>query len=646
MDHDELSAEAFVKPTDDYLRVMTTTPEVAIADVATNVERLLVVYKTAQTADTELLVTPELSLTGYTAADLFHNQHVLEQTKLGLLELAATTTNGPAMVVGAPLEHQGVLYNCGVMLADGKVAGIVPKSYLPNYKEFYEYRWFSSGRNIVAQTIELGTQNVPFGTDLLFELNDTTVGIEICEDLFAPINPGTRAALAGADVVVNLSASNELVGKTEYRRALVSNFAGRLICGYVYTSSGPGESVADVIYGGHQMIAENGRLSRERTPHNSQVNSLLYDLDRTYLRHDRIVNKTFAEQAQELQSAQSYRRIAITAPKPSTERLERRVDPYPFVPSNPETLDERCEEIFGNLAQALAQRIRDGGSRSMVVGLSGGLDSTLALLTGLYACDLLSLPYSFIHTVTMPGQASSERTQDNASLLATALGTTHKVIPIKQLANELLSAIGHDQMTEDITFENAQARMRTTILMNYANMMGGFVEGTGDMSENAIGWCTYNGDHMSMFNPNAAVPKTLVSHLVRWYTEQIASDVANPILRDILATPISPELTGTGDLSQTTEDIVGPYALTDFFMYEHLRYGSRPNKIGYLAMQAFEDIYDAATVTKWLTLFMRRFTGSQWKRDVMPNSTKVGSVSESPRGDLRMAPNTSPNWYK
>jgi NAD+ synthase (glutamine-hydrolysing) len=646
MDHDELSAEAFVKPTDDYLRVMTTTPEVAIADVATNVERLLVVYKTAQTADTELLVTPELSLTGYTAADLFHNQHVLEQTKLGLLELAAATTNGPAMVVGAPLEHQGVLYNCGVMLADGKVAGIVPKSYLPNYKEFYEYRWFSSGRNIVAQTIELGTQNVPFGTDLLFELNDTTVGIEICEDLFAPINPGTRAALAGADVVVNLSASNELVGKTEYRRALVSNFAGRLICGYVYTSSGPGESVADVIYGGHQMIAENGRLSRERTPHNSQVNSLLYDLDRTYLRHDRIVNKTFAEQAQEIQSAQSYRRIAITAPKPSTERLERRVDPYPFVPSNPETLDERCEEIFGNLAQALAQRIRDGGSRSMVIGLSGGLDSTLALLTGLYACDLLSLPYSFIHTVTMPGQASSERTQDNASLLATALGTTHKVIPIKQLANELLSAIGHDQMTEDITFENAQARMRTTILMNYANMMGGFVEGTGDMSENAIGWCTYNGDHMSMFNPNAAVPKTLVSHLVRWYTEQIASDVANPILRDILATPISPELTGTGDLSQTTEDIVGPYALTDFFMYEHLRYGSRPNKIGYLAMQAFEDIYDAGTVTKWLTLFMRRFTSSQWKRDVMPNGTKVGSVSESPRGDLRMAPNTSPNWYK
>lgn len=646
MEYQPLTAEQFTKPVADYLRVATAAPEVTVADVPANIAASLAAYDEIKTRGAELAVLPELGLTGYTAGDLLHNQYVLEQTVAGLTALASATVDGPALVVGAPLVHEGLLYNCGVVMAEGRIAGVVPKSFLPNYKEFYEYRWFSSGRNVTGQTMQLGESAVPFGTDILFRLNDTTVGVEICEDVFAPVNPGTTAALAGAEVIVNLSASNELVGKADYRRSLLQNFTGRLLCGYVYASAGRGESVADVIYGGHQMVAENGRLSAERRPHSPDHTPLLFDIDRTYLAHDRLVNKTFAEQAADSQQLRSYRTIELSAPRPDDPTLLRRVDAQPFVPSNPETLDERCEDIFLNLATALAQRIRDARSDAIVLGLSGGLDSTLALLTGMYACDLLGKPYSFIHTITMPGQASSERTQDNASLLATAIGTSHRVIPINQLATQLLTAIGHDQTTEDITYENAQARMRTTVLMNYANLVHGFVEGTGDLSESAIGWCTFNGDHMSMFNPNAAVPKTLVSHLVRWYADKRSDPAAQAVLQDILATPISPELTGGGDLSQTTESIVGPYALTDFFTYELLRYGSRPSKIGYLAVQAFEGIYDGSTVAEWLNKYLARFTGSQWKRDVAPNGTKVGSVSVSPRGDLRMAPNTSRNWYK
>ncbi|HVX23886.1 MAG TPA: NAD(+) synthase [Candidatus Saccharimonadales bacterium] len=646
MEHLDLSAEAFTKPIDDYLRVATVSPEVALADVPTNVAHIQDAYSAAARQQAELVVMPELCLTGYTAADMFHNQHVIEQSLVGLQTLAEITQGGPALMVGAPLEHNGVLYNCGVVIANGEIVGAVPKSYLPNYKEFYEYRWFSSGKTIQNETLQIGEQAVPFGTDLLFNINGTKVGMEICEDMFAAISPGTTAALGGAEVVVNLSASNELIGKADYRRQLISNFTGRAICGYVYASSGRGESVADVIYGGHQVISENGRLSNERAPLSDDISPLLYDIDRTYLQHDRIVNKTFAEQALEQQAEHPYRQLEIAVPKPQSIIVERSIDAHPFVPSNPETLDARCEEIFNDLAHALAQRINDSCAEAIVLGLSGGLDSTLALLTATYACDLLGKPYNFVHTITMPGQASSHRTQSNADKLAFAIGTTQRVIAIDSLAQDFMQAIGHDQTTEDLTYENTQARIRTTLLMNYANMVHGFVEGTGDMSENAIGWCTYNGDHMSMFNPNGAVPKTLVSHLVRWYAERRADEKAAFILQDILDTPISPELTGKGDLSQTTEDIVGPYELTDFFLYEHLRYGSRPNKIGYLAVQAFEDKYDAETIAKWLDTFMRRFTGSQWKRDVMPNSTKIGSISESPRGDLRMAPNTSPNWYK
>ncbi len=645
----EYTERQFEKPTDDYLRVATVSPEVAIADVPANVARITEAYRAAQTEEAELVVTPELSLTGYSTADLFHNQHVLEQSQRGLAAMAQETVAGPALVVGAPLEHNGVLYNCAVMLAEGKIAGAVPKVNLPNYKEFYDYRWFTSGGGLENQQVVVEGQAVPLGTDLLFEVNGTTVGMEVCEDLFAPVNPGTEAALQGAEVIVNLSASNELIGKADYRRMLAGATSGKLICAYVYASAGRGESVADVIYGGHQFISEDGRFVAERPAFSKDTSPMVWDIDRTYLEHDRHVNKTWASQAAAAQQAKQYRRIEIGVAKPGENTLDRYVNPHPFVPSNPETLDQRCEELFSYRAQALAQRARDSKAETIVLGLSGGLDSTLSLLTALEASKLLDKPNSLIHTVTMPGMASSERTQDNATLLAEALGTAHKVIPISDMAGTLLESIGHDRTTEDVTYENAQARMRTTILMNYANFVHGFVEGTGDMSENAIGWCTYNGDHMSMYNPNGAIPKTLVRHLVSWYAENRAEPAAREILRDILATPISPELTGNGDLSQTTEDLVGPYELTDFFLSEHARYGSRPNKIGYLAMQAFADQvdrYDEQTITKRLDTFLQRFTNSQWKREAAPNSTKVGTISLSQRGDLRMAPNTSPDWYK
>lgn len=632
----------FEKPIDDYLRVATVSPEVSLADISANVTTLTEAYEAAKDEEVELLVCPELSLTGYSAADFFHNTYELERTDEGLQELAALTENGPAMLVGAPLKHNDVLYNCAVMLADGKVQGAVPKTHLPNAKEFYERRWFTDGKGVEGETIKIGEQTAPFGTDILWEINGTKVAAEICEDMFAPISPGTYAALAGAQVIANLSASNELVGKAEYRKTLISAFTGKTACAYVYCSAGPGESVADVIYGGHQLVFENGHLAAEREPLSGSYEPLVHDIDRSYLEHDRVVDKTWADQA----GGHPYRLVELSVPTPNDDRLLRYVDEHPFVPGNPETLDQRCEELFSYTSHALAQRINEKDSKAIVLGLSGGLDSTLALLIALEASGKLNKKADFIHTITMPARASSDRTQDNATLLAKAMDTTHAIKPIQGFADETLQIIGHDGETEDITYENAQARSRKHILMSYANMVGGLEEGTGDMSENAIGWCTYNGDHMSMFNPNGGIPKTLVKHLVRWYADNKASKEVRAILHDILDTPISPELKGEGDLSQATEDVVGPYELTDFFLFELHRRGSRPDKIGYLATRAFADKYDEATIGKWLDTFLDRYTKSQWKREVMPNTTKVGTVALSPRGDLRLPPNLGADWHK
>lgn len=643
MENLDYSTPRFEKPKDDYLRVMTASPDVAVADPAINTQQILAYYQEATDKQVELLALPELSVTGYTTADLFFNRHVLEQTQKALGDLADATVGGPAMVVGAPLEHQGLLYNCGVVLAEGKVAGVVPKSFLPNYNEFYEQRWFASGRTITDDVIRVNDQAVPFGTDLLFDINGTKVGIEICEDMFAPIPPSAGHALAGAEVIVNLSASDELVGKDEYRRRLVAGHAGSFICAYVYTSAGPSESNADVVYGGHQMVNELGKMMGETKPLSADGNTVV-DIDRTYISHDRLVNTTFRDQATDYRQTKTYRTVAVAAPKPTDNELYRRLEPQTYQARSKEALDERCEYIFNIMAHGLAGA-NHKTTKGMIIGLSGGLDSTLALLTATYTANLMGQPHDFIHTITMPGMASSERTQDNASRLAEALGTHHTVMPISELANEALETIGHDRLTEDVTYENTQARMRTLLLMNYANKIHGLVVGTGDLSETAQGWCTFNGDHMSMYNPNVGVPKTLVRHLVQWFADNLADEPTQKILHDILDTPVSPELTGNGDLSQTTESIIGPYTLHDFFMNEMQRYGSRPEKIGYLATKTYQGIFTEDEVATWLASYLKRFTASQWKRESVPNGTKIGTVALSPRGDWRMAPNTSQNWY-
>lgn len=634
----------FEKPTEDYLRVMTASPEVAIADPAVNTATILAAYAEAKAAQAEILALPELSVTGYSAADLFFSKHVQKNTTDALTALAEATVDGPAMVVGAPLVRDGMLFNCGVMLANGEVAGVVPKTYLPNYNEFYEKRWFTSGGHIKDETITIGEQTVPFGTDLLFEVNDTKVGIEVCEDAFAPIPPSAKHALAGAEVIINLSASNELIGKEAFRRQLIAGHAANFICAYVYASAGRGESNADVVYSGHQMVYELGKKLGEVAPFDE--GTTLIDIDTAYIEHDRLVNKTFADQAVEYAGQQPHRTIPLRVPRPNDDTLQRTVSNEAFKPRSQAELDARCETLFNLMAYPLAQRLREGGSDGIVVGLSGGLDSTLALITATIAAEINGQGNDFIHTITMPGDASSERTQSNASKLAEALGTTHSVMPIGELSTQAMARIGHDTVTEDITYENTQARMRTLLLMNYANMIHGMVEGTGDMSEIAQGWCTYNGDHMSMYNPNTSIPKTLMRDLIIWYADNRADPVVKELLYDIVATPVSPELTGTGDLSQETEELIGPYKLHDFFLTEERRRGSAPEKIGYLATLAFKDEFTPNEIGDWLDSFFGRFTKNQWKREATPNGPKVGTVSLSPRGDLRMAPNTSRTWYK
>lgn len=638
--------QEFIKPTEDYLRIMTASPAVAIADPARNARNILDCYERARQDQAELLVLPELCMTGYSTADLFFNRHVQEKTLEALDTLAEATTDGPAMIVGLPIDQQAILYNCAALLAEGKVQGIVPKSYVPNYGEFYEQRWFTEGDAVKNQVLQINGQSVPFGTDLLFELNGTTVGVEICEDLFAPIPPSSYLALAGAELIVNPSASNELIGKADYRRTLVSSTAARLICGYAYTSAGPTESTADTVFGGHQLMGEAGRLPAEVKPLTPGAQPLVYDFDRTYIEHDRNVNKTFAKAAAKQRSELPFRTIRVEAPRPTDNQLLRKVSAEAHLPAKETEMDQRAEAIFTIMATGIAQQIRPNQTKALVLGLSGGLDSTLALLSLDYACTQTGNTNQLIHTVTMPGMGSSNRTQNNAQKLADALGTTHATMPVDGLSYEALEQIGHDGTTEDIAYQNTQARMRTLLLMNYANLKQGMVIGTGDMSEIAQGWCTFNGDHMSMYNPNAGVPKTLVRTLVQWYADNRATKEVQEVLYDILDTPVSPELTGNGDLSQATEDLIGPYELLDFFNKEQRRYGSRPQKIGYLACLAFKDTYDEQTIAHWLQSYLGRFTASQWKRESMPNGPKIGTVSHSPRTDLRMAPNTSKDWYK
>lgn len=615
-----------------YLRVAAVAPELRVGDPAFNAARVVACLGELAPAGVDLAVFPELGLTGYTCADLFY-QSALRAAALSALETvrAATATHSLAAVVGLPLEIDGRLFNVAALVAGGVVRGVVPKSFLPTSQEYYEERWFSRAEALSARTVEIGGATVPVGTDLLFPITDrphACVGLEICEDLWAVEPPSGPLALAGATLIANPSASDELLGKAAYRRDLVAQQSARLLAAYAYASAGPGESSTDLVYSGHNLLAECGQVLAESRRFDFATDALVADFDLERVVHERLRNSSFAASA-----ATECRRVPFALGEKSATDLRRPIPDLPFVPADPARRAANCHEIFALQATALARRVRHTGSRTLVLGLSGGLDSTLAALVAVRALGKLGRPAADLLAVVMPGPGSSDRTQNNATALAAALGATVRVIPIGPAVAQHLADIGHPPEQHDATYENAQARERTQILMDLANQTGGLVVGTGDLSEAALGWCTFNGDHMSMYHVNAGVPKTLVRHLVAWCADEEFSGDASALLHDIVATPISPELLPAG---QNTEDAVGPYELHDFFLFQIVRNAFGPAKTLALAEIAFAGRYDATTIRRWLRVFVTRFFANQFKRSAMPDGPKVGTVALSPRGDWRM----------
>ncbi|MBP3957220.1 NAD(+) synthase [Gemmata sp. G18] len=648
-----------------FLRVAAASPELRVADCPFNADRTLALMARAEGQGVNLLVFPECGLTGYTCHDLFHLsslQRAAEEALAKVVEKGATVFRGVA-VVGLPLAIEGQLFNCAAVVHGGKVLGIVPKTYLPNYKEFYDARYFCPADNANFSAASCAGQSVPFGTNLLFDcrtMNGFTLGVEICEDLWMPVAPSALQAVMGATVFANLSASNEVIGKAGYRRQLVSSQSARCIGGYVYASCGEGESTTDIVFGGHCIVAENGVIlaESERFRHGQQL--LVTDLDLDRLLHDRIQTNTFhdANRVADL-GLGKYRTLSFDLEPTAREpKLVRAVDANPFVPSDPATCDERCRDIFQTQVAALGRRLSHVGLPPVAIGVSGGLDSTLALLVVCKTMDELGVPREGVHALTMPGFGTSAGTRTNAHDLARALNITLREIDIRAMCLEQMRALGHapfgirletetvaslserlcrlpEDNRSDLTFENVQARARTALLMNT-----GFVIGTGDLSELALGWCTYNADHMSMYNPNVSIPKTLVKFLVEWAAHNEFDGPARDTLLEIVKTPISPELLPTGangEIAQSTESTVGPYELVDFFLYHFLRFGAEPEKILFLAGHAkFAREYTADTLRHWLRVFLKRFFANQFKRSCLPDGPKVGSVSVSPRGDWRM----------
>lgn len=632
-----------------YVKVAAAVPRVHVADCKFNAGQIEKEIIIADGKGVQIITFPELCITGYTCGDLFAQQLLLEEAELGLMQMLNSTRQLDIIsIVGMPVVCEGHLLNAAVVIQKGRVLGVVPKTYLPNYKEFYEMRWFVSASDVPAQTIRLCGQVAPLGTNLLFETSDTTFGIEICEDVWAAVPPSSSLALQGAEIVFNLSADNESIGKHAYLRSLLSQQSARCLAGYVFSSCGFGESTTDVVFAGNGLIYENGTLLAASERFSLEEQLVVSEIDVEFLRTERRVNTTFAA---------CRRRVAPeVAVRVSTElvnsrelNLTRTYDPHPFVPQGP-TLDERCEEIFSIQVAGLAQRLTHTKAKSAVVGISGGLDSTLALLVCVKTYDKLGWPRKGIVGVTMPGFGTTDRTYTNAVDLMTSLGVTVREISIRKACLQHFEDIGHDAAVHDVVYENSQARERTQILMDIANQTGGLVIGTGDLSELALGWATYNGDHMSMYGVNASVPKTLVKHLVKWVAENGMDETSRRTLLDIVDTPISPELIPAdenGNISQITEDLVGPYELHDFFLYHFLRGGFRPSKIFYLAARTFKGVYDEDTIKKWLHTFLRRFFNQQFKRSCLPDGPKVGSVSLSPRGDWRMPSDASSDaWLR
>ncbi len=610
-------------------RAAAAVPVVRVGAVDRNTEAIVELYESACTQHADVVVFPELALCGYTIADLVHQRAVVEACAEALDHLAAATVDRSTVaLVGAPLVIGPKLYNVAAVLCGGEVAAVVPKRWLPTYGEFYEQRWFA----------DAGDLNAP---PTVFDAGAWHLGVEVCEDLWVPEPPSGRLALGGAEVIANLSASNEILGKQEWRRTLIRAQSGRLMCGYVYVSSGVGESTADTVFGGSAFIAENGSILAEAPRFTREPQLVLADLDVDALARDRWRNTSFRPDP----SCEVEHVTLRIAPAEPPADLRRYVDAHPFVPDDDTARRERCEEILAIAANGLISAMDAARCDHLVLGVSGGLDSTLAAVTAVRALDVAGRSRANLHVLVMPGPASSGRTQSNAEVLARRLGASVRVVSIAELTESALGAIGHDGTTEDVTFENTQARLRTLLLMNTANLERALVVGTGDLSELALGWCTFNGDHMSMYNVNVGIPKTLVRHVVATAAAWDEFDPVAEVLHDIIDTPISPELTGGGaGIEQRTEDIVGPYELTDFFLYRFVRFGDRPDKVAYLAAVAFDGRYGDDEIAHWLGEFLRRFTASQFKRDALPNGPKVGTVALSPRADWRMSPQAG-DWF-
>ena len=623
---------------DGFIKTAAATPEIITADCLNNARAVTELMRQAAEKGVKVLAFPELCVTGYTCQDLFFQQSLLDSA-LEALGTIVSASAGLDMLsaVGCPLRVGDKLYNCAVMIKDGSVLGVVPKRHLPNYCEFYEKRHFAPAPD-GASDIELFGVSVPFGMGLVFEcrqLPELSVGVEICEDLWAADPPSTRLALGGAVMILNLSASNETIGKREYRRSLVANQSARLLCAYVYASAGEGESTQDLVFGGHDIIAENGSVLCESELYTTGLTISEPDVFR--LRTERRRNTSFES------TPAGIRRIYFDM-RPEQTRLTRFVDPAPFVPHSEGEKDRRCEDILAMQAHALAKRIKHTHCKAAVIGISGGLDSTLALLVCVRAMALCGLPNSCITAVTMPCFGTTSHTKTNAETLCTLLGTRLRVIDIKAAVNRHFADIGHDESVRNVVYENSQARERTQILMDIANAENGLVIGTGDLSELALGWATYNGDHISMYGVNAGVPKTLVRHIVRYYAQTSDDPALRDVLMSIYDTPVSPELLPAdenGDIAQITEDLVGPYELHDFFLYNGIRWCFSPKKVLRLAQYAFSGKYDRAFILKWLRVFYRRFFSQQFKRSCLPDGVKVGSVTLSPRGDWRMPSDAS-----
>ncbi|MDR2513578.1 MAG: NAD(+) synthase [Puniceicoccales bacterium] len=624
-----------------FLTLATITPELRLGDVVANTAYIKAAARRAVGEGAAVIVFPELSITGYSCGDLFYHETLLLAARNALGELAAYTRElETVLVVGLPLAMQGRLYNVAAFLSGGRVIGLVPKTHLPNTGEFYEQRWFSSGRVWAGgETANVNNTEVPFGTDLLFQaenMRECVVGLEICEDLWATEPPSGRQALAGATLICNSSAGNELLGKANYRRELVVQQSARCIAAYAYANSGPNESSTDVLFSGHGMIAKNGQLIAESERFSFEEAMLVSQVDIRRLLHERRLNSTWFGE-----TAQPFRRVLFTMKSPGkvSPKLRRRIPALPFVPSDNARRDEHCHEIFAIQTTALARRLRHVKTQSVTLGISGGLDSTLALLVTVEAFARLGLDLRGINAVTMPGPGTSARTLANARHLCKELGVSAHEIPIHDALEQHLRDIAHPSDHQDLTYENAQARERTQILMDIASRTQGFVVGTGDLSEAALGWSTFNGDHISMYHVNIGIPKTLVHHLVAWAAHARYVGSARVTLEDICATPVSPELlppSANGQIAQETESIIGPYELHDFFLYYLLRAGCSPKKILFMAKHAFSGKYEAETICNWLRIFIKRFFAQQYKRSVMPDGPKVGTVALSPRGDWRM----------